>query len=43
MVNDLEGVLKGAGAPVELYRYDPDHAFFNEQDDAYDAEATALS
>lgn len=43
MVNDLEDVLKGAGAPVELYRYDAEHAFFNEQDDAYDAEATALS
>ena len=43
LVNDLESVLKGAGAPVELFRYDAEHAFFNEQDDAYDAEATALS
>ena len=43
LVSELETVLNGVEAPVELYRYDADHAFFNEQDDAHNAEASALS
>jgi len=43
LVSELETVLNGVDAPVELYRYDADHAFFNERDDAHNAEASALS
>ena len=35
--------MKGAAMPVEIYRYDAKHVFFNEQDDAHHPEAAALS
>ena len=34
-VNDLEGVMKGAGASPDIHRYDAAHAFFNERSPAY--------
>ena len=43
LVNELEGVLNDLDTPIELYRYDADHAFFNEQDEVYDAKAANLS
>jgi carboxymethylenebutenolidase len=30
-VNAMEKKLKGAGVPVEIHRYDAEHAFFNEK------------
>jgi carboxymethylenebutenolidase len=35
-VNDLDQVLKSAGARYEIYRYDAAHAFANERSAAYD-------
>jgi carboxymethylenebutenolidase len=35
-VNDLDQVLKSAGAKYEIYRYDAAHAFANERSAAYD-------
>ena len=43
LVTALENTMKGAAMPVEIYRYDAEHAFFNEQDDAHHPEAAALS
>ena len=43
VVNDLEVVLNGVSAPSEIHRYDAEHAFFNEQDEVFDAKAAALS
>ena len=43
VVNDLEAVLHGVSAPVEVYRYDAERAFFDEQSDVFDAAAAALS
>ena len=43
LVTELENTMKGAAIPVEIYRYDATHAFFNEQDDAHHPEAAALS
>jgi carboxymethylenebutenolidase len=40
-VDDMEGKLKAAGLPHEIYRYAADHAFGNETGGAYDAEAAA--
>ncbi len=39
----LEASLANASAPSEMHRYVGDHAFFNEESEAYDAEATELS
>ena len=43
LVTALEGAMKEAATPVDIYRYDADHAFFNEQADAHDPAAAALS
>ncbi|MCP4327908.1 MAG: dienelactone hydrolase family protein [Alphaproteobacteria bacterium] len=43
LVNDLEKVLGGSSNPVELHRYDAEHAFANEQDDAHHPESAAAS
>ena len=43
VVNELEAVLNGIPAPSEIYRYDAEHAFFNEQSEVFDAAAAALS
>ena len=43
LVTALENTMKGAAMPVEIYRYDAKHAFFNDQDDAHHPEAAALS
>ena len=40
-VDAFEAKLKAASLPYELYRYDADHAFGNEQGGAYNAEAAA--
>lgn len=43
-VNQFESTLDGAGIGHELYRYDAQHGFFNEQrDDVYDAAAAGTS
>jgi carboxymethylenebutenolidase len=42
-VDDLERVLKGAGARHEIYRYDAAHAFANERSAAYDVAAANLA
>jgi carboxymethylenebutenolidase len=35
-VDKFEAELKGAGKPAEIFRYDADHAFMNEQRDVHD-------
>ena len=43
-VTELEKAMQGAAAPVDIHRYDAEHAFFNEEEsDAYNPEAAALS
>ena len=42
-VDALEARLSGLSTPVELHRYDADHAFFNETVAAYDEAAAELS
>lgn len=39
----LEASLKSSGVDYEMHRYEGEHAFFNEESAAYDAEAAALS
>ena len=43
VVDDLEALLNGVPAPVEIHRYDAEHAFFNEESEAFDPAAAALS
>jgi len=42
-VNDLDQVLKSAGAKYEIYRYDAAHAFANERSAAYDVACANLA
>lgn len=43
-VNALEAVMTKAGAPLDLYRYDAAHGFFNERSEAnYDAASANLA
>ncbi|MGH7097275.1 MAG: dienelactone hydrolase family protein [Stellaceae bacterium] len=42
-VDDLERVLKSAGARHEIYRYDAAHAFANERSAAYDVASANLA
>ena len=41
--DELEAALKSSGATYEMHRYEGEHAFFNEESEAYDADASALS
>jgi carboxymethylenebutenolidase len=42
-VNAFEAALKAAGKTAEIYRYDAQHAFVNEQRDVYDRAAAELA
>lgn len=42
--DDLDAAMRASGNPPELYRYEGDHAFFNERRaDVYDATAASLA
>ena len=43
LVTELENAMKGAAQPREIYRYDAEHAFVNEQSAAHDPAAAALA
>ncbi|MFT3989286.1 dienelactone hydrolase family protein [Aestuariivirga sp.] len=42
-VNAFEAGLKAAGKPYEFFRYDADHAFFNEQRDVHERKSAELA
>jgi carboxymethylenebutenolidase len=42
-VDAFEGALKAAGKNAEVFRYDAQHAFVNEQRDVYDRAAAELA
>lgn len=42
-VNELEAVLKKAGAKFEIHRYDAQHGFTNERSEAYSVKAANLA
>jgi carboxymethylenebutenolidase len=43
LVNAFEAALKAAGKAAEVYRYEAQHAFVNEQRDVYDRAAAELA
>ncbi|HEY3431355.1 MAG TPA: dienelactone hydrolase family protein [Rhodocyclaceae bacterium] len=44
LVDDLESTMTAAGNPPQIFRYEADHAFFNQlRPEVYDAAASALA